>query len=204
MSPDGFTKPTPEERLLKLIRGKALPPHAQPPSGSAGLASGLGARGRTRGWFRTALVLLGAVLGGEVVWLAIQLVRPLPEIAMPPAASAPPAAAAASAVPAEPVDAMPSVAASAARPMFAAPAGGAASGASRTAPSESANLLASRLTLMGIISSDPPQAIIEDAQAQKTYFVTVGQALVDGALLDRVLENRVILDYHGEKIELNL
>ena len=96
-------------------------------------------------------------------------------------------------------------ASSASRPLFAAPAGRAGTpGPSRSAPSGSAQLLASRLTLTGVISGDPPQAIIEDSQTQKTYFVTVGQALAEGAVLDQVLDNRVILDFQGEKIELNL
>ena len=57
---------------------------------------------------------------------------------------------------------------------------------------------------MGIVAGEPAQAIIEDTQTNKTYFVTAGQAVVEGAVLDKVLDNRVILDLDGEKIELSL
>ena len=57
---------------------------------------------------------------------------------------------------------------------------------------------------MGIVSGDPGEAVIEDAETKKTYFVTTGQAVVEGATLERVLDNRVILDLGGEKIELTL
>jgi len=60
------------------------------------------------------------------------------------------------------------------------------------------------LTLMGIVSGNPAQAIIEDAETKKTYFVTPGQMVVDGAVLERVLDNRVVLDLNGEKIDLTL
>ena len=72
------------------------------------------------------------------------------------------------------------------------------------APSGSANLLSSRLTLMGIVSGEPAQAIIADSQTQKTYFVSVGQPVAEGAMLEQILDNRVILNYSGEKIELTL
>ena len=97
---------------------------------------------------------------------------------------------------------MPSLTASAARALFAPSAFTA--DASHAPPSVSAKLLASRLTLMGIVSGNPAQAIIEDSQTQKTYFVTTGQAVVEGAVLEQVLDNRVVLDLGGEKIELTL
>ena len=57
---------------------------------------------------------------------------------------------------------------------------------------------------MGIMAGNPGQAIIEDTQTKKSYFVSPGQPVVDGAMLDQVLDNRVILDFEGEKIELSL
>jgi len=133
----------------------------------------------------------------------VLLLRPLPEVRVPavPEVSPPPAE-----VP--PLADMPSLAASAARPLFqSAAAGASAPGVSPTAgagPSDVAKALASRLTLMGIVSGEPPQVVIEDAETKKTYFVTIGQAVVEGAVVEQVLENRVILDLGGEKIDLSL
>ena len=201
MSPDGFTKPPPEEKLLRLIRGKT--PHAAMsggPSAPASAAAEWMGRARRLHWAQAATILLGIVLVLEGVWVVAQIVRPLPEVSLPvtpaPDVPAPP-----SATPPE-VD-MPSIVASAPRPLFSA-AASAGAAPSRQALSGSARLLATRLTLTGIVSGDPPQAIIEDAQTQKTYFVTVGQPLAEGAVLDEVLDNRVILDFQGERIELTL
>jgi hypothetical protein len=65
-------------------------------------------------------------------------------------------------------------------------------------------MLAARLTLTGIVSGDPPQAIIEDSETHKTFFVTPGQTIVAGAMLERLEENRAVLSYGGERIELGL
>lgn len=59
------------------------------------------------------------------------------------------------------------------------------------------------MTLIGIISSDPPQAVIEDKKTQKTYYLNVGQAIGD-LKVDRIQEGKVILDYLGTKYELYL
>ena len=202
MSPDGL-KPPPEEKLLRLIRGKA--PQAAPataPAGraaSAAVASSASAQLMARvNWSQAATIVLVAVVIVEAVWVVVQLVRPLPD-----AAVAVPHGLAPTPVPAPQLEPMPSVAASAARPLFNAPADTVAA-STRPAMSDSAKLLATRLTLTGIISSDPPQAIIEDTQTQKTYMVTVGQPLAEGAVLEQVLDNRVILDFDGEKVELGL
>ena len=64
--------------------------------------------------------------------------------------------------------------------------------------------MAARLTLMGIMAGNPGQAIIEDSQTKKTYFVTVGQGVVEGAVVEKILDNRIQLDLAGEKIELSL
>jgi type II secretory pathway component PulC len=64
--------------------------------------------------------------------------------------------------------------------------------------------LVTRLTLSGIVAGDPAQAIIEDTETKKTYFVTAGQPVAEGAVLDQVESNRVILDLNGEKITLSL
>lgn len=57
---------------------------------------------------------------------------------------------------------------------------------------------------MGIVSGNPGQAIIEDSQTKKTHFVTVGQVVVEGAVVEQVLDHHVILDLDGEKIDLTL
>ena len=57
---------------------------------------------------------------------------------------------------------------------------------------------------MGIVAGDSPQAIIEDSETKKTFFVTAGQMVVDGAVVEQVLDHRVVLTVAGEKIELSL
>lgn len=211
MSPDGSTKPPPEEKLLRLIRGKGLRRDASPrpaPSG-AGAAVPLviigGFRTRTSDlqWPKLAAAALGLVITVELLVLMLQLLRPLPSINTPSAVSS------SSQQTPEPVQLpsqMPSLEANASRLLFTAPSdpASAVSSTSKTAPSTLAKLLASRLTLMGIMAGNPSQAIIEDSQTKKTYFLTPGQPVVEGAMLEQVLDNRVILDLDGEKIELTL
>ena len=212
MSPDGSTKPLPEEKLLKLIRDKG--PRAVTVA-TVGQAGGVGpsiaatsdaGRGvSSLRWPQLAAGGLGVLLFIEAVCLILQLARPLPTVHMPVIAdqSAPEPSASVTTTPA-----MPSLAQSASPMLFTSPAAslGTPTTGSRPhgAPSASAKLLASRLTLMGIVAGEPAQAIIEDSQTKKTYFVTAGQAVVEGAVVEQVLDNRVILDLEGEKIELTL
>lgn len=210
MSPDGFPKPPPEEKLLRLIRGKgpkASVPAASPQAAATGTTRRVLRRAPARtqlgvGWLKMAMGCLVLILCLEGAYLVVEATRPVPSIEVPtnPADSpgnSPP--------PLEP-EAVPSLAASASRQLFEAPAVAAPAPSEITRPalSESAKLLASRLTLMGIVSGDPAQAIIQDSQTGKTYFVTTGQSLAEGALLEQVLDNRVILDVGGERIELAL
>lgn len=153
-------------------------------------------------WPHLAVWGLGGVLLIEAVWLIVQAVRPLPEIPVPvvasPSADEPATAAAV-------LDGLPALSATASQPLFTPPAATPSMpSASAAIPSASVRQLAARLTLTGIIAGSPAQAIIEDAETKKTYFVTAGQAVVDGAVLEQVLDNRVILDRAGEKIELSL
>jgi type II secretory pathway component PulC len=62
---------------------------------------------------------------------------------------------------------------------------------------------ASRLHLVGILTGDPLQAIIEDSQSQKTLYVTQGQA-IDDIQIDKVTNDKVILKSDGETMELSL
>lgn len=215
MSPDGSTKsPLPEERLLRLLRGKAARPetetaaHALPgvavsapvvPMTSAGMV----ARLRQLAWPRLVMAALAVMLGIEMLVLVIQAVRPLPPLPLPVATKRPAAMAPA----AESLTAqIPSLTESASRSFFVPPQGLSADApsVSRAAPSGSAKQLASRLTLLGIIPGNPAQAIIEDSQTKKSYFVSTGQTIVEGAVLDQVLDTHVILDLQGEKVELTL
>ena len=206
MSPDGFVKPPPEEKLLKLIRGK--PPRPSLEAASAVPSVEMAAMGpvarRPRvsqwPWTRWAIAIFGAALGLEVVCLGLQVFWPIRAIELPqPVAST---ANGQEATAPEP-EALPSLAESVSRPVFS-PILAGSSATAFSPPSGSAKLLASRLTLMGIVAGEPAQAIIADSQTNKTYFVTAGQAVAEGAVVERVLENGVVLDLAGEKIELAL
>ena len=222
MSPDGSTKPLPEEKLLNLIRGKPSPAEAGKPGAGpspskppAAPGSATGDEGRVSAdvarpaqpmhWPRLVAVICAAVLTMEAAWLIVQAVRPIPSLRVPPI---PPHFATTAESP-PPVPEMPSLAQSARPGLFSSPLD-AGSGTTGTpvipgvSPSQAAKALAARLSLMGLVSGNPAQAIIEDGQTKKTYFVTVGQAVVDGAVLDRVLDNRVVLTLDGEQFELNL
>ncbi|HEX9779833.1 MAG TPA: type II secretion system protein N [bacterium] len=202
MNPAGPTlTPTPEERLLRLIRPKPKAPRAEPPAmgGMSAVLAGGGAARPSWPWGRVLLGALAAAVAAEVVVLGVELARdPLDGAAVLPALQ--PARDSGAALP--DLDALPLLEAEAPRAVFAAPARETAQG-SGAAPGAS-QALASRLTLMGIVSGDPPQAIIGDSQTQKTYFVTVGQTVAGEAVLRDILENRAVLDLHGQTLELVL
>lgn len=69
--------------------------------------------------------------------------------------------------------------------------------------SESAQDKLKDLSLIGIIAGEKPQAVIEDKKIQKTYFLYKGQA-VNQLTVEDILEDRVILDFYGERLELVL
>ncbi len=202
MSPDGSQKPLPEERLLRLIRGKPAR------SSAAAIARPAGAQWRIRfqgaPWMTLAIWGLGFMLAIELVLVAVQLARPVPSVTP---RIVPSEASSASGGEEALLSPLPSLSESASQLLFTSPAIAGSSGggpALPAGPSQTGKLLASRLTLMGIMSGEPPQAIIEDSETKKTYFVTTGQAVTEGATLEQVLDNRVILDLNGEKIELSL
>jgi type II secretory pathway component PulC len=62
---------------------------------------------------------------------------------------------------------------------------------------------ANSLKLLGVISGDKPQAVIEDQGEQKSYTVSVGDYIKD-FLVDEVGLGRVRLDYKGAKFDLFL
>lgn len=209
MSPDGFAKPPPEEKLLKLIRGKPARPATEaaafPRPGQLMTASSQAAKGRVfrsparaPGWPTIAMWVLGAFLVVEVIVLIVQVLRPLPPVLLRVEATAEQPAGLPS--PHE----LPSLSASAPRTVFAPSADAPATGAAAAPLSTSTKLLAARLTLMGIVAGDPPQAIIEDSETKKTFFVTAGQMVIEDAVVEQVLDSRVVLTVAGEKIELSL
>ena len=63
--------------------------------------------------------------------------------------------------------------------------------------------LTKEINLVGIISSDNPQAIIEDRRTQKTYYVARGQFIGDYKVED-IQEGKIILEFQGKRYELNM
>ena len=59
------------------------------------------------------------------------------------------------------------------------------------------------LNLLGIVSGDAPQAVIEDKKNQQTYYLTKGQFIDEMQVCD-IQENKVILEYKGKHAELHL
>lgn len=57
------------------------------------------------------------------------------------------------------------------------------------------------VSLVGVISGAQPQAIIEDKETQKTYYVTPGQ-FIGEYQIEHIEEGKIILNYNGEKYEL--
>ncbi len=209
MSPDGSMKPLPEEKLLRLIRGNEPRAVAESPAAPAGLGTaamatalgGLGGRARSMPWPRGAIGCLSLALLVEVVSLLVEVMRPLPIIHVP--AVTPPVVSEPS-HPAAPSQEIPSLAVSLSPSVFTPSTGASEAPTVKAGSSASARQLASRLSLMGIISGTPGEAVIEDSQTKRTYFVTTGQVVVEGATLEQILDNRVVLDLDGEKIELTL
>ena len=57
--------------------------------------------------------------------------------------------------------------------------------------------------LVGIISGENPQAVIEDKRTQKNYYVTKGQFIGELKVED-IQEGKIIVGYMGQKFELYL
>ena len=199
--------PPPEEKLLRLIRGQTSQPSSGTPASAPDAkadarvqAPVLRARRWNFSWVTGTITALGLILIMEVGGLVMEATRRQPVIVAPRQLPVPAASANASTTP---FDEMPTLASSVSGSVFASsPSSSTAS--VRAMPSATAKQLASRLTLMGIVSGEPAQAIIEDAQTKKTYFAVIGQMVVEGALVEQILQNRVVLDMNGEKIELAL
>jgi len=59
------------------------------------------------------------------------------------------------------------------------------------------------INLLGVISGDSPQAIIEDKKSQKTYYVTKGQMIGEFQVED-IGDGKIILNYSGQRFELSI
>ena len=205
MSPDGSTKPSPEERLLRLIRAKGAGASGQTAVAATTIGGGMSAAAPALRWPVAVGGGLAVVLAIEIIYLVIQMMRPLPPVHIPPVPDIPTTA---PMTEPPPVD-VPQLTGNVSRPLFVSSLvttlPGTLTEPPKTAgPSTQAKDLAARLTLMGIVAGDPAQAVIEDSQTKKTYFVTTGQAVAEGAVLEQVLDNRVILNLNGEQISLSL
>ena len=220
MSLDGSKTASPEERLLRLIRDKqpiaVQVPVRTAPSVTAGRPGLSGMGWRLPAWWLTALnVGLGGVVAGELIvafFIFATPARPTkpstpsrrvaPSERLSPRASppGPRTGGMANGV----ADAVPSLASAVSRPLFQTVGTELIPGSAAMAPSAQAGAVTARLTLMGIVTGNPPQAIIEDAQTKKSYFVTVGQGLLEGVTVEAIRPDRVVLNLHGEKIELSL
>ena len=225
MSPDGSRLVPPEEKLLRLIRGKKSPSGA-PSSSSGGRAAetqvspALPVPPRAfrknawfPGWWLIMInVTLGIVVVGEVVALGWLMKRPEADVSTAELPTNQSHGASGSTgtegsgQTGDPMQAIDSLASAASRPLFQQERSPEVS-EPRATPrvmTEQAKTLATRLSLIGVVDGDPVQAIIEDSQTQKTYFVTVGQPVVEGLQVVEIRPNRVILELNGERIELAL
>lgn len=57
--------------------------------------------------------------------------------------------------------------------------------------------------LVGIISGENPQAVIEDKKTQKNYYVGKGQ-FIGELKVEEILEGKIIVSYMGQRFELYL
>ncbi len=182
------------------LAGRARPGFR--PTGSSRGASRVSARSSSPLW---ALNLgLSALILAECAVLVRVVVSPLEATAVEtPSAVAPHVAAEKTPVPKE--EPLPSLAQAVSRPLFQLQGGtGGGGGRPAASPSDQSKTLSARLSLIGVVSGNPPQAIIEDSQTKKSYFVSAGQTVVEGATVLEVRDNHVVLDLNGERIDLAL
>ena len=59
------------------------------------------------------------------------------------------------------------------------------------------------INLIGIITGENPQAVIEDKKTQKTYYISKGQFIGETQVED-IQEGKIIISYRGQRIELYL
>jgi len=59
------------------------------------------------------------------------------------------------------------------------------------------------ISLIGVISGDDPQAVIEDKRTQKTYYVNKGQ-FIEQFQVEDIKDGKIVLTCGGERFELSL
>ncbi len=79
-----------------------------------------------------------------------------------------------------------------------------ASGVSKEdAPAQAAVDEIKDISVVGIVSGDKPQVVIEDKKNQKTYYLTAGQSF-GNLVVDRIESGKVIVSSQGKQYELYL
>ena len=81
--------------------------------------------------------------------------------------------------------------------------GGAVLQESGAAPVRGSADLIKDFNLLGVISGDNPQAVIEDKKIQKSFTVTKGQFIGEFQVED-IKEGKVMLNYQGQRFELSM
>ena len=61
-----------------------------------------------------------------------------------------------------------------------------------------------QLKLVGIMPKDPPLAMIEHTAMGKTFHLKEGETFLEDIKVEKIEPNSVILNYHGEEVELYL
>lgn len=194
----------PEERLLRLIRDKKKPsftPEAAPPSTPEVAKVKRMRTPEVRVDYRLINRLLAITLIISCIYLAAVYLYPLvglKKISLPPAAveniaeretpekDAPKALAAYLAV-------------AGGRNIFGSPVSQENGISAVKGEAESIK----EISLVGIISGDAPEAIIEDKRTQQTYTLSKGQSIGEFQV-EEILEGRVILSSRGRRYELNI
>jgi len=212
---------SPEDRLLRLIKGgKAGKPHAQqaeePRQGPKGLDA-LRAKMRTglpkdllnHQFFFKINIALVAIMAALLVIFTVSFFIPHPsEVNAPLAAKGPNEevlgpAAGGTGLAGQPTEgtAEAYMQAVAGKNLFSASVGG---GQDAAANAELAGGdVSKRFNLVGIIAGPEPQAIVEDTELSKTYYLNKGQT-VAGISIEDITDGRVVLSFNGKKIVLVL
>ena len=60
------------------------------------------------------------------------------------------------------------------------------------------------LKLVGIVSTDPPRAVINDQKDNQTYYLEEGGVISDNMRVVEIRKDSIIIDYYGERFELYL
>lgn len=200
---------SPEDKLLRLIRNSKKPPaaparkeEAPKPKGPGNINAGsaLGAKTATakfRPFFdaHTTLVWMFVACGAYLVWNLVYPLVGLRNIRLPKPSENPIEEKQNKKSSAKPLEEY--LEAVKGRRLFSG-----AAAAQDAAPINVANVdLMKDINLVGIISGDNPQAVIEDKKAQKTYYVTKGQFIGEMQVED-IQKGKIIINYAGQKYEL--